>query len=119
GADGGVFAFGDAEFVGSLGGLVLNQPIVGADTTKSGAGLWLFAADGGVFAFGDAKFYGSAAGKTDGGTVIGGSRSLGGDGYMMARADGGLHLFGDAVTELASLVVETSDQLIDVARLAG
>jgi len=119
GADGGVFAFGDAEFVGSLGGLVLDQPIVGADTTNSGAGLWLFAADGGVFAFGDAKFYGSATGKTDRGTVIGGSRSPGGGGYMMARADGGLHLFGDAVSEVAPLVVEMSDRLVDVVRLAG
>ncbi len=29
-ADGGVFTFGDAPFEGSLGGIVLNEPINGA-----------------------------------------------------------------------------------------
>ncbi len=28
-SDGGVFSFGDAPFVGSLGGTVLNKPMVG------------------------------------------------------------------------------------------
>ncbi len=29
-SDGGIFAFGDAGFFGSTGGIALNQPIVGA-----------------------------------------------------------------------------------------
>ena len=57
--DGGVFAFGDARFYGSMGGKSLNQPIVGMTPTLDGGGYWLVAADGGVFAFGDAGFYGS------------------------------------------------------------
>ncbi len=59
GADGGVFAFGDAAFYGSLGAITLNGPIVAITPTPDGKGYWLAALDGGVFAFGDAGFYGS------------------------------------------------------------
>jgi ribosomal protein L24E len=61
-SDGGIFAFGDAKFFGSTGGIRLNQPIVGMAPTPSGNGYYLVAADGGVFNFGDAAFLGSAAG---------------------------------------------------------
>src|SRR5687768_6655616 len=57
--DGGVFAFGDADFFGSMGATKLNQPVVGMSPTPSGLGYWLVAADGGIFAFGDAAFEGS------------------------------------------------------------
>lgn len=60
--DGGVFAFGDAVFVGSMGDKMLNAKIVDAAATPSGHGYWLLAADGGIFTFGDAAFLGSAAG---------------------------------------------------------
>ena len=60
--DGGVFAFGDAQFYGSMGGQPLNQPIVGMASTADGKGYWLVAADGGIFSFGDATFYGSMGG---------------------------------------------------------
>ena len=59
-ADGGIFAFGDAAFYGSMGGKPLNAPIVGMAATPDGKGYWLVASDGGVFAFGTAAFYGSA-----------------------------------------------------------
>ncbi len=59
GSDGGVFAFGDATFHGSLGATHLNAPIVGVAPTPDGAGYWLVGSDGGVFAFGDATFHGS------------------------------------------------------------
>ncbi|MGC8463314.1 MAG: hypothetical protein ACP5P9_06560, partial [Acidimicrobiales bacterium] len=58
-ADGGIFAFGDAAFYGSMGGHPLNAPIVGITATPDGGGYWEVAADGGIFAFGDAAFYGS------------------------------------------------------------
>ena len=58
GADGGVFAFGDAQFRGSMGGHHLNRPVVGIAPTPDNAGYWLVAADGGVFAF-SAPFRGS------------------------------------------------------------
>ena len=45
-ADGGVFAFGDAGFFGSLGGTHLGSPIVGIARTSDGSGYWEVAADG-------------------------------------------------------------------------
>ena len=60
--DGGIFAFGDARFFGSTGGVRLSRPVVGMAATPDGKGYWFVAADGGVFAFGDAAFYGSGAG---------------------------------------------------------
>jgi hypothetical protein len=60
-ADGGVFAFGNAQFYGSMAGQHLNAPICGIEATPDGQGYWLIGADGGVFAFGDAAFFGSAA----------------------------------------------------------
>jgi hypothetical protein len=61
-ADGGLFAYGDAGFFGSAGGLALTRPIVGMASTPDGKGSWLVAADGGLFAYGDAGFFGSAGG---------------------------------------------------------
>lgn len=63
-ADGGVFAFGDAGFYGSLPALKITPtvPIVGMAATPDGRGYWLVGSDGGVFAFGDAPFLGSAPG---------------------------------------------------------
>ena len=54
-ADGGVFTFGDARFLGSTGHRSLAAPIVGIAPTPSGRGYWLVASDGGVFTFGDAR----------------------------------------------------------------
>src|SRR5260370_41110546 len=62
GADGGVFAFGDAGFHGAVSGLRLNAPIVAMASTHSGKGYWLTGADGGVYAFGDALLFGHAGG---------------------------------------------------------
>jgi hypothetical protein len=61
-SDGGIFAFGDAKFHGSMGGIPLNKPVVGVAPTPDGNGYWEVASDGGIFAFGDAKFYGSMGG---------------------------------------------------------
>jgi hypothetical protein len=61
-ADGGVFAFGDAGFYGSIGGQHLNAAVVGLAPTPDGQGYWEAAADGGIFGYGDAGFYGSHGG---------------------------------------------------------
>ena len=80
-SDGGVFAFGTAPFYGSMGGLPLNQPMVGMATTPDGHGYWLVAADGGLFAFGDAQFYGSMGGKPLNKPVVGMASDLATGGY--------------------------------------
>jgi hypothetical protein len=70
-ADGGIFAFGDAHFFGSAGGLRLNSPVVGIVAAPDGQGYWEVAADGGIFAFGDAHFFGSAGGLRLNSPVVG------------------------------------------------
>ena len=62
-SDGGIFAFGDALFHGSMGGQPLNEPMVGMAGTPTGRGYWTVASDGGIFAFGDALFHGSMGGQ--------------------------------------------------------
>src|SRR5438309_3657736 len=62
GRDGGVFAFGNAPFLGSAGNVRLQAPVVGISRTGDGGGYWLVAADGGAFTFGDAPFHGSTGG---------------------------------------------------------
>lgn len=49
---------GDAQFVGSMGGQMLNAPITGIAARPQGDGYWLVARDGGVFTFGAAAFLG-------------------------------------------------------------
>jgi hypothetical protein len=62
-SDGGIFAFGDAVFHGSMGGIPLTKPVVGIAATPDGGGYWEVASDGGVFSFGDAVFHGSTGGS--------------------------------------------------------
>ena len=57
GADGGVFAYGNAQFHGSLGGQKLTAPIVAASAV--GAGYVLAGADGAIYAFNCGYFGGS------------------------------------------------------------
>jgi hypothetical protein len=96
GADGGVFAFGDAAFYGSLGAVKLYGPVVAITATPDGKGYWLAALDGGVFAFGDAGFYGSMGGTTLAQPIVGMAATPDGKGYWLVAGDGGVFSFGDA-----------------------
>jgi hypothetical protein len=96
GVDGGVFAYGDATYYGSMGGQHLNAPISGIARTPDGRGYWLVAYDGGVFSFGDASFHGSMGGKPLNAIMIGIAADPDGGGYWMAGMDGGVFAFGDA-----------------------
>jgi len=54
--DGGIFAFGDAAFLGSAGNLHLHGSVVGMVVSTTGRGYALAAADGGVFTFGEEHY---------------------------------------------------------------
>lgn len=95
-SDGGVFAFGDAQFFGSTGATQLNKPIVALVSTPSGSGYWLIASDGGVFAYGDAGFYGSAGSLALNKPIVAASSTPTGQGYWLIASDGGVFGFGDA-----------------------
>lgn len=114
-ADGGVFAFGDAPFLGSGAELQLQAPLVGITPTFTGRGYWLVAADGGVFAFGDARFAGSLAGRRLAAPAVG-ITSVSGTGYTVATADGGLHNFGgDPFSGSATGLFRLDDPVVSVA----
>ena len=98
-ADGGIFAYGDAAFEGSAGGIHLNAPVVGMAATPDGGGYWLVASDGGVFAFGDAAFEGSMGATPLNEPVVGMAASPDGGGYWLVASDGGVFTFGDAPFE--------------------
>jgi SpoIID/LytB domain protein len=95
-ADGGVFSFGNAQFYGSTGGMVLNKPVVGIASTHDAAGYWEIATDGGIFAYGDAQFYGSTGSLVLNKPVIGMVPTRDGGGYWLIASDGGVFAYGDA-----------------------
>lgn len=93
--DGGVFAFGNAPFYGSMGGSYLNAPVVGMAADTATGGYWLVASDGGVFSF-DAPFYGSMGGSGLDAPIVGMAATRDANGYWFVGSDGGIFNFGDA-----------------------
>ncbi|MEN3272286.1 MAG: hypothetical protein V7636_1047 [Actinomycetota bacterium] len=96
GADGGVFAYGGAAYLGSTGGVPLNAPVTGMASTPSHAGYWLVAADGGVFSFGDAPFFGSLGATKVGSPIVAMASTRDGRGYWLVSRAGEVFSFGDA-----------------------
>ena len=79
-SDGGIFAFGDAVFRGSMVGKALVAPVVGIAVTRSGGGYYLAGADGGVFSFGDAPYRGSPGASAS--PIV--AMALTANGYLLA-----------------------------------
>ena len=95
-ADGGVFAFGDAKFLGAPAPGSLNRPVVAIRPTPTGLGYWLVASDGGIFAYGDAPFLGSTGSLPLTKPIVSMAVTPTGKGYWLAASDGGVFAFGDA-----------------------
>lgn len=107
GADGGVFAFGDARYYGRPAPATTHDPVVGIAATPDHLGYWVASADGGVFAFGDAQYGGSLPGLGIGGprpsargrhlaAPIVGIAASPTAGYWLAASDGAIFSFGGA-----------------------
>jgi hypothetical protein len=110
-SDGGVFAFGDAPFDGSMGGAPLNSPVIGMAGTSNGvcldfsnspcgpvSGYYLVASDGGVFAFA-ANFHGSMGGTRLNKPMVAMMVTADAGGYWEMASDGGVFAFGSAAFE--------------------
>ena len=94
-SDGGIFAYGDAQFYGSTGSIHLNQPVVGMAAGPGGNGYWLVASDGGIFSYGSASVP-RLDGRHHRSTrpIVGMAATA--SGYWLAAKDGGIFNFGTA-----------------------
>ena len=96
GADGSVFAFGDAQYEGSCPGIA---GCVGAAVAvlpdATGNGYWVVTNSGQVYAFGDAIYYGPPGKK--GSAVTSAVRTPDGGGYWVLLANGSVLPYGDAI----------------------
>ncbi len=101
GSDGGVFAFGNSPFLGSLPGKGIHvSDIAGIVPTATDQGYFLVGQDGGVFSFGNAPFLGSLPGKgVHVSDVVAMVPTANDEGYLLVGKDGGVFSFGNASYE--------------------
>jgi hypothetical protein len=92
GADGQVYSYGVAPFLGSMGGTSLSRPVIAMANDDDTGGYWLVATDGGIFAF-DAPFYGSMGGTQLNQPIVGMARDPQTGGYWLVASDGGIFSF--------------------------
>jgi hypothetical protein len=120
GANGGVYAFGDAHYAGSLPGLGISvDDVVGLALSSDGNGYWMVSNTGAVFAFGDAPYLGSLPGLhvTPSKPIVGIAATPDGRGYWLVAADGAVYAFGDApyLGSLPGLHVSPAQPITGVA----
>ena len=98
--DGGIFAFGQDSFLGSLVSrhVTPTAPISGMAATADGNGYWLVGVDGNIYTFGTAKNYGSlyAAHVPLNKPIVAMAATPDGRGYWLVASDGGVFSVGDA-----------------------
>jgi hypothetical protein len=95
-ADGAVYSFGGAPYLGGMGGQPLAKPIIGLTATPDRLGYWQLSSDGGIFSFGSARFLGSTGAMRLNAPVVGMASTPTGRGYWLVASDGGIFSFGDA-----------------------
>jgi hypothetical protein len=97
-SDGGVFAFGDAQFAGSCPGLANGCAGAGVAVMPdaTGQGYWLVTATGNVYAFGDASYFGGPGPQTS--PIVSAVRTPDGHGYWILDANGQVFNYGDAAS---------------------
>jgi hypothetical protein len=95
GADGGIFTFGDAVFLGSAANADIGAAVVGIASTPDGAGYWMVAATGGVLTFGDAPFVGPSPNDPPFSPTVGMAVTPDGAGYWLARQDEADNVFSN------------------------
>jgi hypothetical protein len=117
-ADGSVYAFGNAAFLGDLRGgdwrggpVPPGAPAVGIAATPDGKGYFITAADGSVYAFGDATYHGSRGDHWTNGPIVGMAVDPATGGYWLTTSKGAVYgedapNFGSAsVRNIASPIV--------------
>ena len=124
-SDGGVFAFGDAGFFGSLGGAPPSTGLVGVAPTPDGGGYWVLGANGTVYNFGDAPQVGIAAGSPGLATMkspmTGMTPDFSGQGFEAVNASGQVFAYGDApyFGDITTVVSGYSGHAVGVAVTPG
>ena len=113
--DGGVFAFGNALFFGSMGDEKINAPVLAMTGTPSGRGYWLVARDGAIFSFGDAGFFGSTGNLKLNQPIVGIASTDSGRGYWLVARDGGIFAFGDAAFFGSTGNIKLNSPIVGVA----
>jgi hypothetical protein len=95
-SDGGVFAFGDAQFEGSCPGIGgCSGAAVSVVPDATGRGYWLVTQTGNVYTFGDAPYFGAPG--PQGSPITAAVRSADGHGYYVLLANGTVYSYGDAM----------------------
>ena len=97
-ADGRVYSFGGASFLGSpRQSMATGQQAVDLEPTPSNAGYWIADSAGNVYGYGNAPYRGGAAGALlPGETVTSISTTPSGNGYWLFSTAGRVFPFGDA-----------------------
>jgi hypothetical protein len=113
-ADGGMFTFGNAPFLGSAGSIHLNSPVVGM-TVSGTAGYWLVAKDGGIFNYGAAAFFGSTGSIHLNSPIVGMAATYTGAGYWLGAADGGVFNYGGAAFDGSTGSIHLNSPMVAMA----
>ncbi|MCA1845927.1 MAG: L,D-transpeptidase family protein, partial [Actinobacteria bacterium] len=106
--DGGVYAYGDAPFLGAMNEGALPAPVAGIAAPASGGGYWLVGRDGQIYAFGVPDKGSPADGGAVEGTAVG-IAANDGDGYWIAHGEPFVTEPGESGPEVTSLQHRLAD----------